>query len=192
MREASILHHLPLCIKLYACAADAQRIFFYASAVVAVRSRWYALWVSLQRTSTTSTVPLKRLYVICRGRRTTISVDDPLFSYFLRRVQSRGWDRKCKSEAAAVRNWVQLILDAAEDILPETGISQWVQARMLDEIADPELKNEADKTADLELTRRMAGVLNHREKEEKRRLSAQRHHDALKAAFLEKLGPRPR
>lgn len=79
-----------------------------------------------------------RIYLMLRGKRTTISVDDQLVQYLADRVCRSGLDRAvCWRKST--RKWIQKTVDKAGDAAPTKNVSQWVQARVIDAIVDPAL-----------------------------------------------------
>lgn len=60
------------------------------------------------------------------------------------------------------RLWIQSLVDAAGDELPPAGLSQWVQARIIDAIVDPSLKDAAVKQQEESLEARRAALHSQR------------------------------
>ena len=94
-----------------------------------------------------------RLHLVHLGRKTSISVDDQLIVYLQKRL-IKGDTGTEKGRLSKARLWIQHMVNAAGDLLPTKGISQWVQARIIDAIADPLLKDEAKIAEEAELTAR--------------------------------------
>lgn len=106
------------------------------------------------------------IYIVRGGHRTTVSVDQQLLAYLCRRIDGKlpakrvmaaragdgdSFFEQAHAEYAAARSlkrarlWIQSLVDAVGDELPPSGLSQWVQARIIDAIADPSLKDAAVK-----------------------------------------------
>lgn len=79
-----------------------------------------------------------RIYIMLRGKRTTISVEDQLIQYLADRV-CRGALNRATGWRQTTRKWIQKRIDTADTSLPERNISQWVQAHIVDAIVDPAL-----------------------------------------------------
>ena len=79
-----------------------------------------------------------RIYIMLRGKRTTISVEDQLIQYLADRVCRSALDR-VTGWRQTTRKWIQKHIDTADASLPERNISQWVQALIVDAIVDPAL-----------------------------------------------------
>ncbi|WP_152965042.1 hypothetical protein [Comamonas testosteroni] len=95
-------------------------------------------------------LPIMRIYLMLRGKRTTISVDDQLIGYLADRECSSSLDRVI-GWRQTTRKWIQKSIDGAGDALPSKNISQWVQALIIDAIVDPALlkkRKEAALTGD--------------------------------------------
>lgn len=101
-----------------------------------------------------------RMHLVNLGHKTSISVDDQLLDYLQKRLIQQG---ECKRpDKTKVRLWIQHMVDASVDQLPSKGLSQWVQARIIDVIADPLLKDEAQKAEEAELTLRNKNLADQR------------------------------
>lgn len=87
-----------------------------------------------------------RIYLMLRGKRTTISVEDQLIEYLADRVCRNPFERGFHWRKTT-RKWIQKSIDGAGDDLPEKNISQWVQARIVDVIVDPALLEKRNKAA---------------------------------------------
>ena len=79
-----------------------------------------------------------RIYLMVRGKRTTISVEAQLVEYLADKVCRNSFDRAI-GWRKATRTWMQKAVDSAGDALPAKNVSQWVQARIIDAIVDPAL-----------------------------------------------------
>jgi hypothetical protein len=108
-----------------------------------------------------------------QGLKTSISVDDHLILYLGNRLAKKRRERPSSGEPLLdaayakgdqkevhkkCRLWIQHLVDAAGDLLPDSGISQWVQARIVDAIADPTLKNAEMQAMDAQLQTRVQAM----------------------------------
>jgi hypothetical protein len=98
-----------------------------------------------------------QIHMMRDGRKTTISVDGQLVSYLQQRLGCRANARE-KDRLAKAREWMQLRLDAAGDLLPDSGLSQWMQARIVDAIVDPALKDDEQRAREAELKARVQAL----------------------------------
>lgn len=103
-----------------------------------------------------------------RGRKTSISVDEQLVAFLQRRIGCRP-SATDKSNLARAREWMQVRVDVAGDLLPDSGLSQWIQARILEAIVDPDLKNDEQRVREAELQARVQSF------QEQRRLEWEKH-----------------
>lgn len=78
-------------------------------------------------------------YISLRGKRTTITVDDTLAAYLVLKI---GGFALIGPRAARehVGKWIRKRIKKEQSEVPEKNVSQWVQARILQEIVAPELK----------------------------------------------------
>lgn len=74
-----------------------------------------------------------------------------------------------KSRLNKARGWMQVRVDVAGDLLQDDGLSQWVQARIVEAIVDPALKNDAQRTQEAVLTERVRAL------QQQRRLEWEKH-----------------
>lgn len=131
-----------------------------------------------------------RIYVNIRAKKTTVSLDEQLWRYLQRRLAKNGI--RGDSDKTA-RLWIQQLVDGAGDLLPSNGISQWIQARIIDSIADPELKDDATREAEEEIRVRVQALMAQRHDEwskrdvERQQLAEQREHlEAITRKLAEK------
>lgn len=131
-----------------------------------------------------------RVYVVIQEKKTTISLDEQLWHYLQRRLAKNGI-RGDKDKTA--RLWVQQLVDGAGDLLPSKGVSQWIQARIIDAIADPGLKDDVTLAAEEELKGRIQALMAQRQEEwcqrdeERHQLTKQREHfEAIARKLAEK------
>lgn len=125
-----------------------------------------------------------RIYLVREGLKTSISVDDHLIAYLGNRLDKKRRERGpsgnslldgayAKSDQKDVhkkcRLWIQHLVDAAGDLLPPSGISQWVQARIVDAIADPMLKGSETQSMEAELKARVQAMEDKRRAEHEAR-----------------------
>ena len=112
-----------------------------------------------------------RIHIVKDGRKTTISVDEQLVAFLQLRLGCRP-NASEKSRLTKAREWMQLRVDAAGDLLPDSGLSQWMQARIVDAIVDPALKDDEQRTHEAELKARVQAL------QEQRRLEWEKHEAA--------------
>lgn len=74
-----------------------------------------------------------------RGKRTTITIDDALCDYLLQKIGGFYALLGGEEGRKKVRKWIQKTVEREQTSIPEKNISQWVQARVLNEIVDPAL-----------------------------------------------------
>jgi len=88
-----------------------------------------------------------RYHLMLRGKRTTITVDENLSAYLLQRIggYEADWGINSKVGKKAVMRWINRQVKLNEANLPDKNISQWVQVRIIHEIADPVLRDKLDK-----------------------------------------------
>lgn len=149
-----------------------------------------------------------RIHLMRQGLKTSISVDDHLILYLGNRLAKKRRERLplgdtlldrayAKSDQKEVhkkcRLWIQHLIDAAGDLLPASGISQWVQARIVDAIADPALKNEEMHAMEAALHDRVKALDDQRwaehdarEKERKGFLEQRAFYESLARKAMEK------
>lgn len=138
-----------------------------------------------------------QIHMMRDGRKTTISVDEQLVSYLQQRLGCRPSALK-KNRLTKARKWMQLRLDAAGDLLPDTGLSQWMQARIVDAVVDDALKDDEQRTREAELNARVQALerqrcLEHAKHETVRQaLVAQRENYEALARAVAKRTPRYR
>lgn len=105
-----------------------------------------------------------RVHLVREGQRTSISVDDQLMFYLRKRLFPKSRSSE-KTQGTDARLWIQQLVDAAGDLLPSSGISQWVQARIVDAITDPGLKDDAKRAEEAELEARVRALVARRRAE---------------------------
>ncbi|MCB1908457.1 MAG: hypothetical protein KDH15_13900 [Rhodocyclaceae bacterium] len=77
-----------------------------------------------------------KLHVSLRGKRTTVTIPDELAWLMMARINCL--DSQL-GNPTGLRKWIQKTLRRESDHVPERMLSQWLQARIINEIADPAL-----------------------------------------------------
>ena len=88
-----------------------------------------------------------RYHLMVRGKRTTITVDEVLAQYLLAKIGGFAFQLGGIVGASEVRRWIRQKVKREAANIPEKNISQWVQALIIHEIANPDLREKIDKQA---------------------------------------------
>lgn len=76
-----------------------------------------------------------RYYIRANGKLSSITISDTLSDYLIAKSSARLGDVKRARKAA--QRWINDL--AARSVVPDRNVSQWVQARIIDFIVDPDI-----------------------------------------------------
>lgn len=88
-----------------------------------------------------------RYYLMVRGKRTTITVDEVLTRYLLAKIGGFAFDLGGTAGVSEIRRKIRYLVKREAANMPEKNISQWVQSLIIHEIANPDLREKINKQA---------------------------------------------